>query len=515
MRTTTRSVLGATLLIGLAGGPAVAAPGVSAPSAGLPRAAQAVAGCDSTSIEAVGDLDGDAVPEVVVGMPQYYPHGGGVDVRYTKGGGQVLTGATFGLGAPSSTEQFGAAVLVTELNGDRCADLVIGVPGHEPSGVGLIALGNPEGYRAADARVVPAPTTTDGARFGGSLTVVRHTTEAGVARPVLIVGMTGERAPNGRRGGGIAAIPVPGGVPGEAVVATEDTPGVAGVAEEGDRFGQVLAPDGGPTIIVGTPGEDLGTVRDAGAVSVLYLDPSMRWSGSTFAQSTPGVPGEPETGDEFGWSVTGFALASNEFITFTVGTPKEDIGTLEDVGSAVSLAVRGAVVRGATPLTQGGTWLGRAVPGTDEAGDYFGYALGWRTSDLGTALLVGAPGEAIGSKRSAGNVTAFGVGQADASSMRSINEASPPFTGGHVEGGDWFGGAIASGYYRVPGGPSSERVARLLIGERGETVGSVQQAGAVGFSDAQGTGRYVTLSTGPRARLWYGEVLGVPEGFPF
>ncbi len=115
-------------------------------------------------------------------------------------------------------------------------------------------------------------------------------------------GAIGAVAPNGRAGGGVVAIPVPGGVPGTAVLATEDTPGVAGVAESGDLFGQVLAPAGDGTVVVGTPREDIGSVRDAGAVSVLTLDGDMRWSGSTFAQSTAGVPGSPEQEDNFGWS---------------------------------------------------------------------------------------------------------------------------------------------------------------------------------------------------------------------
>ncbi|WP_207022528.1 hypothetical protein [Phycicoccus sp. DTK01] len=508
MGTTARVVMTAALLLGSAGGPVAASASAAAPQG----RAGAVAGCDSTDIRAVGDLDGDGVPEVVVGMPTLHPQGGGVDVRFTRGGGQQLTGATFGLGTPSSTEQFGAAVLVTELNGDRCADLVIGVPGHGSSGAVVIALGSPGGYRGADARVVSAPSSAGvGSRFGASLTMVRHTTTAGVTRPVLVVGAIGAVAPNGRAGGGVVAIPVPGGVPGTAVLATEDTPGVAGVAESGDLFGQVLAPAGDGTVVVGTPREDIGSVRDAGAVSVLTLDGDMRWSGSTFAQSTAGVPGSPEQEDNFGWSVTGYSLASGGRTSFTVGVPREDIGSTPDVGSAVSLSVTGATVRGSVSLTQGGTWRGRAVPGGDEAYDYFGWSLGWRKQARDTqALVVGAPGEGIGTRSAAGAVTTFDDGAEQNGVMSAFNEASYPFSGGHVEGGDWFGGSIASGTYLRPGDPVEERASRLLVGERGEDVGSATDAGAVGFSDEQGPGRYVTRSSGPTSRLWYGEVLGVP-----
>ena len=163
----TIAVSAAAVLAGALAVPALGAPvGVTASAtATASTASAAIAGCDATNIAVTGDLDGDGVPEVVVGLPSY-PGGGAVDVRFTAGGGTVLTATSLGAWTPGPSDRFGAAVLVTELNGDRCSDLVIGAPGHAGTGAVVIALGSPQGYRPADVSLVPTPTKKVGAEFG-------------------------------------------------------------------------------------------------------------------------------------------------------------------------------------------------------------------------------------------------------------------------------------------------------------------------------------------------------------
>ncbi|MER7895663.1 FG-GAP repeat protein [Streptomyces sp. NPDC096046] len=103
------------------------------------------------------------------------------------------------------------------------------------------------------------------------------------------------------------------GVPTDAkpVVLSQDTTGVPGSGEKGDKFGAsvVVADfnrDGVGDIAVGAPGENLGTIADAGMVTVI---PGKRTgtpgSGAySYSQGTTGVPGGSESGDHFGTTLS-------------------------------------------------------------------------------------------------------------------------------------------------------------------------------------------------------------------
>lgn len=90
----------------------------------------------------------------------------------------------------------------------------------------------------------------------------------------------------------------------------QDLPGVPGVEEDGDRFGASVAVgdvtgDGFADIALGVPGEDVGSVTDAGSV-VLVRGSAAGVTGTgaqAFHQDTAGVPGVAEKGDEFGAAV--------------------------------------------------------------------------------------------------------------------------------------------------------------------------------------------------------------------
>ncbi|MDX3520529.1 FG-GAP-like repeat-containing protein [Streptomyces scabiei] len=130
---------------------------------------------------------------------------------------------------------------------------------------------------------------------------------------------------------------------------TQDTKGVPGVSEDdddhfddvgGDQFGSSVAAgdvtgDGYPDIAVGVPGEDIGSVRDAGAV-VLLKGGTAGLTGigaQAFDQSGPEVPGVAETGDQFGAAVCLLDVNSNNRADLAAGAPTED-GTYKDSGAA-------------------------------------------------------------------------------------------------------------------------------------------------------------------------------------
>ncbi|MEU2588206.1 FG-GAP-like repeat-containing protein [Streptomyces avermitilis] len=127
----------------------------------------------------------------------------------------------------------------------------------------------------------------------------------------------------------------------------QDTKGVPGAGEAGDnnanygdQFGYSLAAgdvtgDGYPDIAVGVPGEDIGSIREAGSVVLLKGGPSgLTGTGAqVFSQSTSGVPGASEKSDFFGASVLLADVNANNRADLAVGAPQED-GTYQNSGAA-------------------------------------------------------------------------------------------------------------------------------------------------------------------------------------
>ncbi len=493
------------IVVGVLAGGALAAPSGAEPlgRAAASPAAAPVPGCDDPDTP-IGDLDGDGVPEVVVGMPTY-PGGGAVDVRYTGGGGTVVTAATLGVWSRSTADRFGAAVLVTELNGDRCADLVIGSPGHAGTGAVVIALGSPQGWRPSEASLVPTPTKKAGAEFGGAVTI--FTTYDDRPATYLAAGMPGYPVNGHPRAGMIAAYPLPGGVLGAPVTVSQDSPGVGGTAEADDRFGSVLAPGNGYNLLVGVPLEDVGSRADAGIVMVLGFRAG-RWAGVAWTEDTPGIPGVAEAGDRFGAAVLGSGAPFDlNYDQMTIGIPGEDVGGLRDVGTAVSVIATGEDLA-TLLLHQDGTWQGQPVPGTGAAGDRFGASLAQRSGQRSLGVVVGVPGRDVTGSTDAGAVVAFDSNFAQPYTMSVLTEAD--VVGGHVEAGDGFGTTLASGFTQELFDPPGSSGSRLVIGIPGENVRGARDAGAVAFGDSLGPLRAVTSSGGERAGLAYGRVPGAP-----
>ncbi|GAA1505085.1 FG-GAP repeat protein [Streptomyces albidochromogenes] len=91
---------------------------------------------------------------------------------------------------------------------------------------------------------------------------------------------------------------------------TQDSPGVPGTAEPGDRWGAEMSSgdtngDGLPDLAVGAPGEDIGSVADAGAVWALRGAPGgLTATGArSFDQDHPDIPGRAEASDRWGGQV--------------------------------------------------------------------------------------------------------------------------------------------------------------------------------------------------------------------
>ncbi|GAA3802095.1 FG-GAP repeat protein [Streptomyces phyllanthi] len=91
---------------------------------------------------------------------------------------------------------------------------------------------------------------------------------------------------------------------------TQDSPGVPGAAEAGDRWGAEMSSgdtngDGLPDLAIGAPGEDIGSVSDAGAVWALRgARGGLTATGArSFDQNHPDMPGGAEALDRWGGQV--------------------------------------------------------------------------------------------------------------------------------------------------------------------------------------------------------------------
>jgi len=150
--------------------------------------------------------------------------------------------------------------------------------------------------------------------------------------------------------------------------------GVPGASESGDRFGAALVAGnfgaGALDLVVGAPGEDVGTAADAGAVN------SFCGFDGFLTSCSPALlfQGNPEAGDRFGAALTPGNFDGNEFPDLAVGAPGETVAGRAAAGAADA---RGGETGGLpadpdAPLYFQGS---AGVPGTAEAGDGFAAAL--------------------------------------------------------------------------------------------------------------------------------------------
>ncbi len=367
----------------------------------------------------IADVDGDGEPDLVTvdrgqrpGEPTGAdgPREGSVQAALSSGATLRLTMADLGL-AWSDTTNFGAGRLVTDLNSDGYADLLIGDPNAQPAddsrGAIYALWGGPDGLNPG--RFTTLAVGEEASFTGWSMALVEQPSR------VLAVGT------QHATGGGIALYPVgDDGSLDEPRLIDLDSPGIPGGQTKQNEFGSVLAASG-DTLVIGDPGATIEKAARAGAVTLLRLT-NDGYTAERISEATEGVSGAPEAGDEFGWSVSLYRGL------LAVGAPGEQLDALEQAGRVYLFTVSGKTVKPLPYITQDSD----GIPGIAEAGDRFGESVTvFRPCDGTLGVLAGAAGEQAGENPTGvGALWVFRVSGSACKALIILNEetagSSPP-----------------------------------------------------------------------------------------
>ncbi len=155
-----------------------------------------------------------------------------------------------------------------------------------------------------------------------------------------------------------------------ATLLSQSTRGWADTAESGDQFGAAVAYRDDRTLAVGVPGENLGSVVDAGIVQIVRVGTSkLSFPSPTLNEDSPGTPGTIKAHSRFGSRVAGLPATDVMYRTPPAGGYGESVFAItsgQDGGSVYVVSSDSATApRSWKPGTGGipgiGVRFGRSV----------------------------------------------------------------------------------------------------------------------------------------------------------
>jgi len=372
------------------------------------------------------DADGDGCSDLAVGAPYEDVVQDGVNV-VNAGAIYIVHGTPTGIGAGSKIEGYTQKELDSttaiepsdwfgfSLKAGSTASgvpyLIVGVPGENVtvdgktySDAGCIEYvqGSTKKSLSQNDPGIPGAVEAND-RFGYSL--------AGTNR-YFAVGSPGEAIGDQKFAGGVAVFnhTLSNGMPTPLLGLDQDSTGLAGEPEAGDSFGTSISMTGyRPSeqtynsevlLAIGMPGEDIGTLADAGGVAVVRIQPSGAYTSVTAMDgSTMDLEGDAVAGDFMGQRVAiantdTSVVTTSATVRLAVGEPGKDTASAKDAGAVhIFRPLDTAIGAADKELTRGS-----GLPGAGTTRDY-----------TGVTLLAGSTNLYVGVPYSKASTTSKGV----------------------------------------------------------------------------------------------------------